>query len=842
MGTYSSTSSSSSLLALYRLGRVELRRILVHLCGTENRAELLRGVGLLVELVHLSRRGLRLQWAHVIHRRVSKVGVAHGRVDTSGRNAPRLCCQIGLVLQLLLGQRSHGVLTETTTVRCTKAIQWVGRAKAIKGIGIKGWLLVSGSGTVQVLREHRRELSIELSVHARLREVRVSLPRPWAVLLLLRAGVIPMVVPRASAGGKTNLIHQALVALAWGGLQLRQDLRNVLDNLSTHGLVKEWRSQDLEDQSGARGLVAQDLFENLISRTEEQSLQDNLACFRLIALVDDLQNSQIGDLVSAKVDKVRHKSGCEHSATARESAGVQEPSKQQRAVGIGRKLHAVKGNGSREHALLILGRVVTFKTSTHGTSTEPSLSNLPHAAQHGLEDEVIVGSTEAQAALENVVAVLVQKEGNSGRTESIDNHLHLRWGLGDIDDLLRSPGTVLVYTNFSKMGRNRAQHSLLCGLRAVLEEFLDDRVTQVVRRQLCDFREHRISSVFDLLNRARSIVDTLANVPKTGCVEHPGLARFGDSSDLILECLEGNCFLNTSGNVDRVLVSGTKFLDNLRHLRLQLGKGRDLRNKNLTSVSIANNVRLKVRVGSGRGLNTISTRCARSRGTGNLSVANPDRTCAWEDLLSVEQRLGLDGTLDTLKVDKATVLVGQHTSRLNLAIYAEDSLQRGDSGGDGDATDPQGASRAILVVLVCRLSRWPDSQVRGIASSELHHLHRFGQLIIFAMLRDVQISGAEAIVKSRRRGKVVADRGSLGRRLQYTSGPGTRPVDSLASSMVGKGLNSKVVLMNLGLSGSQLSGRGCGRGGRGARGSLRITVLIFEILVVCVFLLGIYRV
>ena len=195
MRTYSSTSSSSSLLALYRLGRVELRRILVHLCGSENRAKLLRGIGLLVELVHLSRRGLRLQWAHVIHRRVSKVGVAHGRVDTSGRNAPRLCCQIGLVLQLLLGQRSHRVLTKTTTVRCTKAIQWVGRAKTIKGIGVKGWLLVSRSGAVQVLSEHRRELSVELSIYAWLREVGVGLPRPRAVLLLLCAGVIPMVVP-----------------------------------------------------------------------------------------------------------------------------------------------------------------------------------------------------------------------------------------------------------------------------------------------------------------------------------------------------------------------------------------------------------------------------------------------------------------------------------------------------------------------------------------------------------------------------------------------------------------------------------------------------------------------
>lgn len=102
--TYSSTSSSSSLLALCRLGRgIELRRILVHLRGAENRAELLRRIGLLVERVHLGGRRLRLQWAHVIHGRVSEVGVTHWWVNTSGRNAPRLCCQIGLVLQLLLG-------------------------------------------------------------------------------------------------------------------------------------------------------------------------------------------------------------------------------------------------------------------------------------------------------------------------------------------------------------------------------------------------------------------------------------------------------------------------------------------------------------------------------------------------------------------------------------------------------------------------------------------------------------------------------------------------------------------------------------------------------------------
>ena len=109
------------------------------------------------------------------------------------------------------------------------------------------------------------------------------------------------------------------------------------------------------------------------------------------------------------MDKVRNKLRGENSATLRECARVEEPGKEEGAVSIGGQLDAVKCNSSGKHALLILGRVMTLKARSHGSGTVSSLSNLPHLAEHGLEDEIVEWGAKLEAALQNIVSVLVEE-------------------------------------------------------------------------------------------------------------------------------------------------------------------------------------------------------------------------------------------------------------------------------------------------------------------------------------------------------------------------------------------------------------------------------------------------
>ena len=107
------------------------------------------------------------------------------------------------------------------------------------------------------------------------------------------------------------------------------------------------------------------------------------------------------------MDEVGNELRSENRATLRECAGIEEPSKEESAVGVGGQLNTVECNGSGKHPLLVLGGVVTLEASSHGSRTISSLSNLPHLAEHRFEDEIVVRRLELQAALQNIVSILV---------------------------------------------------------------------------------------------------------------------------------------------------------------------------------------------------------------------------------------------------------------------------------------------------------------------------------------------------------------------------------------------------------------------------------------------------
>jgi hypothetical protein len=77
-------------------------------------------------------------------------------------------------------------------------------------------------------------------------------------------------------------------------------------------------------------------------------------------LVDHLENSQIGNLVGAEVNKVGNKPRSQDSSAAGECACIEEPGEEKSSVSIGGQLDTVESDSSGEHALLILGSVVAF--------------------------------------------------------------------------------------------------------------------------------------------------------------------------------------------------------------------------------------------------------------------------------------------------------------------------------------------------------------------------------------------------------------------------------------------------------------------------------------------------
>ena len=207
-------------------------------------------------------------------------------------------------------------------------------------------------------------------------------------------------------------------------------------------------------------MVRKNGFESFIILREEQCLEDGVSCVRFELLVDDLENGEICNLVSAEMDEMGNELRGKNSAALRECASVEEPGKEECTVGVCGQLNTVKGNGSSKHALLILGGVMTLEAGSHGSGTVSSLGNLPHLAEHRLEDEVIVRRLEFQAALQNVVSILIEEQRNSVWLEIGNNHTHLFGSLAYVDNLLCRPSSVLMYANFGHVRSDLREHGV----------------------------------------------------------------------------------------------------------------------------------------------------------------------------------------------------------------------------------------------------------------------------------------------------------------------------------------------------------------------------------------------
>ncbi|KAI6766563.1 hypothetical protein HG531_011785 [Fusarium graminearum] len=532
----------------------------------------------------------------------------------------------------------------------------------------------------------------------------------------------------AGAAQRANLIHQALVALVGLSLDPDKNVLNILNNLIANGLIEEGRRKHLEDESSTALVILQNGLQHLVIGREKQGLENGVPGICLCFLVDDLQNS-------------------EDCSTLRESAGVQEPSQEKGAVSVGCQLHAVEGDGGSQHSLLVLSRMVALKTSSHRTSAVSALGDLPHASKHGLEDEIVVGSAELEAALKNIVAILVQEKRDSVWANVFSDQSHLGRGLADIDDFLGSPSAVLVNTDLSQVRGYLGQHGITKLVRAVLEQLLHHCVTQIVGRELGDLRKHIDGNVLDLSLRQALVVNPLADIPEFRCIMDPGMSRLTNGGDFLNERVKLYGGLKVASDSEPVLLRSTKLLDNLENVgchfaerrsfgsRVGSGRGRrSLTSRSSGIRSLCAVLSLREWIRAGRREDSIMARSVGRRRW--LGEVDADGASTGENFLAVHACFGRDGTLDPLKVDKTAVLVSENSGREDRTVRLEHLDQGRCSGGCRNAAQPKCTGRTLKTLLISA----EKSCIAAVGSTEIDSSNSLRKIVIIFVVLQANFS------------------------------------------------------------------------------------------------------
>lgn len=200
--------------------------------------------------------------------------------------------------------------------------------------------------------------------------------------------------------GKTNFLDEAAVSLGSDDLQLDEDALRSLDVSGPLRRINEGAREDLVDHSHTIHLIAQDIGEHVVRGRVEQSIDDLGGRQRLHFLVHDAQDGQRRELVSAKVRKVRGEARRQEKIARGEAGRIEQPGEKKCTVRVRGQRNGVQDDRSRNASFLANSHMRALQASPHGTSAETALSNVPQTIYHGIEDEVIGGLAEPQAASE----------------------------------------------------------------------------------------------------------------------------------------------------------------------------------------------------------------------------------------------------------------------------------------------------------------------------------------------------------------------------------------------------------------------------------------------------------
>lgn len=102
--------------------------------------------------------------------------------------------------------------------------------------------------------------------------------------------------------------------------------------------------------------------------------------------------------MGAQVRQMRRETRCEECEASREVGGLEQPGEQKSSVRIRGQWNRVEYDRSSNLELLINGDVLAFKTCPHTPCAEPALGDLPETVDHRVEDEVVGGGPESEAA------------------------------------------------------------------------------------------------------------------------------------------------------------------------------------------------------------------------------------------------------------------------------------------------------------------------------------------------------------------------------------------------------------------------------------------------------------
>ena len=211
----------------------------------------------------------------------------------------------------------------------------------------------------------------------------------------------------------------------------------------------------------------------------------------------------------------------------------------------------------------------------------------------------------------------------------------------------------------------------------MFEQFLNNGVSKVVRRKLGDLRQHVRGNVLDLLLGPSLIVDSLSDVPKLWSIMDTVMGWLWDGWDLGLVFIVTNGGIQAAGDLNLVVLRCSKFSNDIHDISLHVTKSwngqrscsrpRDDARSGTVSLTVgAAFSAFHERIWAGRGELAIVSRSTRRRG--GLCKIDSDGASTREDFLPIHHSLGGNCTLQTLEIDKSTVLVGEHASRYDGAV------------------------------------------------------------------------------------------------------------------------------------------------------------------------------
>lgn len=167
---------------------------------------------------------------------------------------------------------------------------------------------------------------------------------------------------------------------------------------------EERRTDDFRDGRRAVHLrVAEDVLEHVRVRVA-QSIEEDALGFGIDRLVHHSQDGLRRELVAQEVGQVGREARRDEAVAVRQVRRLDEPREQEGTVRTRRERDRVEDDRRRDAFHFESRRLCTLERLASRACSETTRANLPDSIDHAVKDEVGMGRTETEGALNDVIA------------------------------------------------------------------------------------------------------------------------------------------------------------------------------------------------------------------------------------------------------------------------------------------------------------------------------------------------------------------------------------------------------------------------------------------------------